>query len=47
MWLPGKRHLKPTVWRVKCPQEIRDRLVTDKNPDRDITNSDLEMLGRC
>ena len=45
VWLPGERHLKPTVWHVKWPQEIRDRLVTDKNPDGDITNSDLEMLG--
>ena len=30
---------------MKWPQEIRNRLVADKNPDRDITNSDLEMLG--
>jgi hypothetical protein len=45
VWLPGERRLKPTVWRVKWPQEIRDRLVTDRNPDGDITNSDLEMLG--
>ena len=45
MWLSGERHLKPTVWRVKWPQEIRDRLVTDKNPDGDITDLDLEMLG--
>jgi hypothetical protein len=31
---------------VKWPQEIPDRLVTDKkNPDRDITHLDLKILG--
>ena len=45
MWLPGERHLKPTVLRVEWPQEIHNHLVTDKNPDGDIANSDLEMLG--
>ena len=30
---------------MKWPQEIHDRLVTNRNPNRDITNLDLEMLG--
>jgi hypothetical protein len=33
------------MWWVGWPQEIHDRLVTDKNPNGDITNLDLEMLG--
>ena len=45
VWLPGETRLKPTVWRVEWPQEVRDRLVTHTNPHGDITNSDLEMLG--
>ena len=45
VWLSDEIHLKPTVWRVKWPQEIRNRLVTDEIPDGDITNLDLKMLG--
>ena len=44
VWLPGERQLKPIVWRLEWPQDIRDYLVTERNPDGDITNSDLEML---
>ncbi len=45
MWLPGRKELAPTVWRVEWPQEVKDRLVTEKNPNGDITNSDLEMAA--
>ncbi len=43
VWLPAAKSMAPVVWRVEWPQEIKDRLVTPDNPDRDITNSDLEM----
>ena len=35
----------PLVWRFKWPQDIIDSLVTDKNPNGTITNSDLELAG--
>ena len=35
----------PTVFRLKWPQDIQDRLVSESNPSGDITNSDLEMAG--
>jgi len=40
----GYEH-KPVVWRLQWPQHIIDRLVTDKNPQGDISNSDLELAG--
>ena len=45
MWIPGNKSIAPIVWRVKWPREVVDRLVTDKNPAGDITNSDLEMAA--
>ena len=35
----------PTVFRLQWPQDIKDDLVSDKNPKGRITNSDLEMAG--
>ena len=45
VWLPGNKELAPIVWRLEWPPEVRARLVTDKNRDGDITNSDLEMAA--
>ena len=45
VWIPGNKSIAPIVWRVKWPREVVDRLVTDKNPAGDITNSDLEMAA--
>ena len=36
---------KPVMWRLKWPQHVIDRLVSDDNPDGDILNSDLELAG--
>ena len=36
---------KPLVWRLKWPQYIIDLLFTSKNPNRKISNSDLELAG--
>ena len=33
------------MWRLKWPQHVIDRLVSDDNPDGDISNSDLELAG--
>lgn len=35
----------PVLWRMRFPKDITDRLVTFKNPNGDITNSDLELAG--
>ena len=45
VWVPGTKDLAPIVWRVQWPKEVLDRLVTEDNPDGDITNSDLEMAA--
>ena len=36
---------KPLLWRYKWPSFIVDRLVTNKNPNGIISNSDLELPG--
>ena len=33
----------PTVFRMEWPQEVRNQLQTEDNPEGTITNSDLEM----
>ena len=45
IWIPAAKELAPIVWRVPWPQEVRDRLITEDNPEGDITNSDLEMAA--
>ena len=35
----------PLLWRFQWPQDIIDSLVTDKNPNGTISNSDLELAG--
>jgi hypothetical protein len=36
---------RPILWRHPFPQHIQDRLVTFRNPQGDINNSDLELAG--
>ena len=45
VWIPGKTELAPIVWRFEWPPEVVTRLVTEDNPEGDITNSDLEMAA--
>ena len=47
VWLSGKWHLKPTVWRVKWPQEIYDHLVTDNNSRRGYYEFGFGNAGRA
>lgn len=35
----------PIIWRYRWPQDIIDSLVTERNPNGTITNSDLELAG--
>ena len=52
VWFPAE-HLvpregfenKPVVWRLKWPQYIIDQLVTSKNLNGTISNSDFELAG--
>lgn len=44
-WLPGRRSLAPVVWRLKFPPDIQAEVISFANPNRPITNSDLEMVG--
>ncbi len=45
VWLPAKSEMAPIVWRFEWPPEVIARLVTEDNPDGDLTNSDLEMCA--
>ena len=35
----------PILWRRRFPEWISNRLVSFSNPDGDITNSDIELVG--
>jgi len=39
------KELSPILWRASFPEEIQKILVSYENPDSDITNSDLELVG--
>eukprot|EP00804_Cyclotella_cryptica_P010191 CCRYP_013818-RA/>CCRYP_013818-RA protein AED:0.30 eAED:0.39 QI:67/0/0/1/0/0/2/0/150 len=41
----GYHSLKPLLWRHQWPDYIKQRLVTEVNPNGTITNSDLELAG--
>jgi hypothetical protein len=45
VWISGKNHLPPTVWRVEWPEDIQKKLVTRENKEGTITVNDLEMAG--
>ena len=45
VWISGSKQIPPLVWRLEWPEDIQKRLVSDSNPDGDLTNSDLEMAG--
>lgn len=41
----GTRNIQPLVWQFEWPADIKARLITDDNPDGDITINDLELAG--
>jgi hypothetical protein len=45
VWFSGDLHLDPIVWCVPFPQEISSQVVSNSNPDGNLTNSDLEMAA--
>ena len=38
-------HARPIVWRMEYPAVVQSRVSSASNPDGDLTNSDLELLG--
>ena len=45
VWCSGTLGLKPFLWQVEWPQDIRDMLITAENPAGSITINDLELAG--
>lgn len=47
VWLPAvtNSNLTPILWRSEFPSDIQKDLVSFKNPNGSITNSDLELAG--
>jgi hypothetical protein len=45
VWLSGTRKLSPVVWRIEWPEDIRRNVMSFKNSNGTITNSNLEMAG--
>lgn len=41
----GRKTIKPIVWQFEWPKEIREKLITDKNPSGTLTINDLELAG--
>jgi hypothetical protein len=45
VWFGAQKPLSPIVWRVQWPKDVTEAVVSTRNPDGHLTNSDLEMAG--
>ena len=45
VWINGTMQIKPTVWRLEWPDEIKNNLITSNNRDGTLAIADLEMAG--
>ena len=45
VWLSRTKNIEPVVWLVEWPNDIKAALVTQDNPNRMISVSDLEIVG--
>jgi len=45
LWMSSDGSYPPTVWQLEWLLEIGKRVVSDRNPNWSITNSDLEMAA--
>ena len=45
IWSPGTESCPYVVWKLEWPKDIQARLVTDDNPNGDISINDLELAG--
>ena len=41
----GTQENTPLLWRVPWPQDLIDKLVSEKNPDGSVTSADFELAG--
>ena len=37
--------MAPVVWRIECPQEVKDHFVMVENPNGDISILELELAA--
>jgi hypothetical protein len=44
-WTSGLKPLKPFLWQYKWPQDIKNELISDTNPNGKLTINDLELAG--
>jgi hypothetical protein len=45
VWINGDKQIRPTVWRMTWPDEIRQQLVSATNKTGQVNISNLEMAG--
>ena len=45
VWFSLINSMQPVLWRVQFPQDIAEDVISDKNPNGSITNSDLELAA--
>jgi hypothetical protein len=45
VWFSLTNNMPPFVWRSAFPPDIESEVVSDNNPDRRLTNSDLELAA--
>ena len=44
-WSSGVESLPPFLWKLEWPLDIKNNLVTESNPDGQISMNDLELAG--
>jgi hypothetical protein len=44
-WSSGLKPIKPFLWQLEWPNDIKTRLVSSTNPKGDLTINDLELAG--
>ena len=45
VWFSLVDNMSPTVWQTAFPRDIAAKVVSDDNPERRLTNSDLELAA--
>ena len=45
VWSSGLKYLQPLMWQFEWPEDIKNALITDHNPDGYLTINDLELAG--
>jgi hypothetical protein len=45
VWTSGLKSMKPFLWQLRWPDDIRNNLISSSNPKGNITINDLELAG--